>query len=280
MREEAQGAGADATLAVIAERDSHAAEPPRPVAAAMAAADVVLAPTVQSLSHTAARKAASEAGVRIATLPGVTAEMLARVMGADMAELRRRGRAVAAALDRGEEARITCAHGSDLRLGLEGRTGDPRRRRADRARSLRQPALRRGVRRAAGGDRGGDAGRRRLDRRGRAARRAGHAHRPRRPPDRGHRHSRRHPAGAADRPRPGWDERRRAWDRHQREGDPHRQRPRGREDPRHRPRRLRRLGGDRRHGPGPRPPRLRGAGADRGNRRRGDRPRRRAAHLR
>ncbi len=125
MQEEARTAGADATLAVIAERDSHAAEPPAPVAAAMASAGVVLAPTVQSLSHTAARKAASEAGVRIATLPGVTAEMLARVMGADMAELRRRGRAVAAARGRGEEARITCAHGSDLRLGLEGRRAIP-----------------------------------------------------------------------------------------------------------------------------------------------------------
>ena len=57
----------------------------------MLAADVVLAPTIQSLSHTAARKAASEAGVRIATMPGVTEEMLARVMSADMDELRRRG---------------------------------------------------------------------------------------------------------------------------------------------------------------------------------------------
>jgi leucyl aminopeptidase (aminopeptidase T) len=125
MRVEAEEAGADATLAVIAERDSHAAEPPRPVGAAMAAADVVLAPTIQSLSHTAARKAASEAGVRIATLPGVTEEMLSRVMGADMAELRRRGAAVAAALDAGQEARITCAHGRDLRFGLEGRTAIP-----------------------------------------------------------------------------------------------------------------------------------------------------------
>ena len=125
MRAEARGAGADATLAVIAERDSHAAEPPRSVAAAMAAADVVLAPTIQSLSHTAARKAASDAGVRIATLPGVTEEMLARVMSADMAELCRRGAAVAAALDAGQEARITCARGSDLRLGLEGRTAIP-----------------------------------------------------------------------------------------------------------------------------------------------------------
>jgi leucyl aminopeptidase (aminopeptidase T) len=55
-------------------------------------------------------------------MPGVTEEMLARVMGADMAELRRRGAAICKTLDEGSEARITCANGSDLRLGLEGRT--------------------------------------------------------------------------------------------------------------------------------------------------------------
>jgi leucyl aminopeptidase (aminopeptidase T) len=123
MRIEAQGDGADATLAVISERDSHAAEPPRAVAAAMAAADVVLAPTIQSLSHTAARKAASEAGVRVGTLPGVTEEMLSRLMAADMEEVRRRGWAIVTALNTGSEAHITCRHGSDLRIGLEGRRG-------------------------------------------------------------------------------------------------------------------------------------------------------------
>jgi leucyl aminopeptidase (aminopeptidase T) len=123
MRIEAQGEGADATLAVISERDSAAAEPPRPVAAAMAAADVVLAPTIQSLSHTAARKAASDAGVRIGTLPGVTEEMLGRLMTGDLEEIRRRGWAVVTALNRGSEARITCGHGSDLRIGLESRMG-------------------------------------------------------------------------------------------------------------------------------------------------------------
>jgi len=122
MRIVAQGEGADATLAVMSERDSHAAEPPATIAAAMLAADVVVAPTIQSLSHTAARKKASEAGVRIATMPGVTETMLARVMGAEMDELRRRGEAICEALDGGAEARITCANGSDLRLGLEGRT--------------------------------------------------------------------------------------------------------------------------------------------------------------
>jgi leucyl aminopeptidase (aminopeptidase T) len=123
MRIEAQGDGADATLAVISERESHAAEPPRAVAAAMAAADVVLAPTVQSLSHTAARKAASEAGVRIGTLPGVTEEMLERLMGGDLDEMRRRGWAIVSALNSGSEVRITCPNGSDLRLGIDGRHG-------------------------------------------------------------------------------------------------------------------------------------------------------------
>jgi leucyl aminopeptidase (aminopeptidase T) len=125
MRAEAGRAGADGVLALMAERATHGTEPPPQVAAAMAAADVVLCPTVQSLSHTAARRLANEAGARVGTLPGVTEEMLARVMGADMDALRRRGDGVAAALTAGDEARITCPRGSDLRLVLTGREGIP-----------------------------------------------------------------------------------------------------------------------------------------------------------
>ena len=125
LREEAAEAGADAVLTVISERPSHGAEPPRVVAEAMAAADVLMAPTVQSLSHTAARKRATDAGARCATLPGVTEEMLARVMSADMEGLRRKGHAVAEALDRASEARITDANGTDLRLDLSGRRRSP-----------------------------------------------------------------------------------------------------------------------------------------------------------
>jgi leucyl aminopeptidase (aminopeptidase T) len=121
MRIEAQGDGASATLAVMSERESHAAEPPDVVAVAMAEADVVLAPTVQSISHTAARRKASEAGVRIGSLPGVTEDMLTRLMTSDLSEVRRRGWALSGFLNGGSQARITCRHGSDLRLGLEGR---------------------------------------------------------------------------------------------------------------------------------------------------------------
>ncbi|MGH2924701.1 MAG: aminopeptidase [Solirubrobacterales bacterium] len=125
LRDAAEEAGGEAVLVVMAERGSHAEEPPPAIASAMLSSDVLLAPTVQSLSHTAARKAATDAGARAATLPGVTEAMLARVMSADMAELRRRGHALAKLLTEGSEAHITCPHGSDLRLSLEGREGIP-----------------------------------------------------------------------------------------------------------------------------------------------------------
>jgi len=125
LREEAAEAGGDAVLTLISERPSHGAEPPKTVAEAMATCDVLLAPTVQSLSHTAARKRATDSGARAATLPGVTEEMLARVMSADMEGLRRKGHAVAEALDRATEARLTDANGTDLRLDLAGREAIP-----------------------------------------------------------------------------------------------------------------------------------------------------------
>ena len=125
LREESLDAGADAVMTVISERPSHGAEPPRTVAEAMPVADVIMAPTVQSLSHTAARKRATDAGARCATLPGVTEEMLARVMSADMEGLRRKGHAVAESLDRASEARMTDANGTDLRLDISGREAIP-----------------------------------------------------------------------------------------------------------------------------------------------------------
>jgi leucyl aminopeptidase (aminopeptidase T) len=125
LRAGAEEVGAEAVLTVMAERNQHGEEPPDGVAAAMLEADVLLVPTVQSLSHTAARKAATDAGARAATLPGATEEMLARVMSADMSDLRRRGRELADLLSAGSEAHITSDEGSDLTLNIEGRDGIP-----------------------------------------------------------------------------------------------------------------------------------------------------------
>jgi len=123
LRAEAGAAGADAVLARMDERASHGAEPPPPLAAALAAADAYLAPTAKSLSHTRARKAATDAGARGATLPGVTVDMLARVMSVDFDAMAERSSAVAALLDGAEEARLSCPRGSDLRLDLSHRRG-------------------------------------------------------------------------------------------------------------------------------------------------------------
>lgn len=66
----------EATLVVIRETGRNGAEPPAAAAAAMLNADVVVCPTRFSLSHTAARAGATANGARIATMPGITEEML------------------------------------------------------------------------------------------------------------------------------------------------------------------------------------------------------------
>jgi len=119
----ALAAGGDAVLTILPPNPRRGTEPPAPVAAALAAADVFIAPCLPSLSHTSARKHACEAGHRGATLPGVSADMLARLMSTDFDALAARCRAVAALLTGADEAHVTCPRGTDLRLDLHGRTG-------------------------------------------------------------------------------------------------------------------------------------------------------------
>ncbi len=125
LRDEAGRAGADAVLATMDAREMDGTEPPRSVAGALGACDVFIAPTSRSLSHTTARKRASDAGARGATMPGVTEDMLARVMAVDFELMTARSRAVAEILDGGETAHITCPRGSDLRIEIKGRRGIP-----------------------------------------------------------------------------------------------------------------------------------------------------------
>ena len=119
----ARAAGGDAVLTILPPNPARGTEPPAPIAAAFAAADVFIAPCLPSLSHTSARKRACEAGRRGATLPGVTADMLARLMSTDFDALAARCRAVADLLTDAGEAHITCPHGTDIRLDLTGRAG-------------------------------------------------------------------------------------------------------------------------------------------------------------
>lgn len=115
--------GADAVLVSQAE-DRGTTDLPPSVAAALGAADVFVGLTSGSISHSPARRAATDRGARGASMGGSTPEMLVRMLsGADLDAVAERSRRAAAALERAREAHITCPRGTDLRLALDGAQG-------------------------------------------------------------------------------------------------------------------------------------------------------------
>jgi leucyl aminopeptidase (aminopeptidase T) len=112
--------GLTAMLMEIPARGASGSEPPAPVAAAMAAAAVTLAPTSRSLTHTDARRRACAAGGRVATLPGITEDCMVRCLAADYDRIAAVTHRITAQLTAGKLAHLTCPNGTDLRLPLEG----------------------------------------------------------------------------------------------------------------------------------------------------------------
>ncbi len=104
----------DATIVRYPPGDQHGEEPPGPVAAAMTGADVVLAPTTRSLSHTRARTDANDAGARVATLPGVTEEVFVTGLDADYDRIADTCKRLYDVLAGASEVRVTDDNGTDL----------------------------------------------------------------------------------------------------------------------------------------------------------------------
>jgi len=104
----------DATILQYPPGDSHGEEPPAPVAAAMEAADAFLAPTSKSLSHTRARSAATGAGARGATLPGITEDVFTTGLDADYERIAEHCEAVLDQVADADEVRVTTDRGTDV----------------------------------------------------------------------------------------------------------------------------------------------------------------------
>lgn len=121
--EGARALGAEAMLVEMSEREAHGSEPPAPIGEAMLASDVLIAPTTKSVSHTEARRLACERGVRAATMPEITEDMLVRTMAADYEQVRRLSGALAEALSAGERVHITSDEGTDVTFSIAGRSG-------------------------------------------------------------------------------------------------------------------------------------------------------------
>ncbi|HWJ02407.1 MAG TPA: aminopeptidase [Verrucomicrobiae bacterium] len=123
--EQAKELGAEAILVEMIPRKVHGEEPPAAIAEAMKQADVVLAPTSKSLSHTQARREANKAGTRIATLPSITEDIAIRTLNADYGKIAKISTKLGEMLTAGKTARLTTLKGTDLTMGLAGREGHP-----------------------------------------------------------------------------------------------------------------------------------------------------------
>ncbi|MCU4802537.1 aminopeptidase [Halobacteria archaeon HArc-gm2] len=104
----------DAILLRYPPGEQHGEEPPEPVAAAMASADVVLAPTTKSVTHTRARSDATDAGARVATLPGITDAVFLMGLDADYEAIAQHCRDVLAQVEDADEIRVTSPQGTDI----------------------------------------------------------------------------------------------------------------------------------------------------------------------
>ncbi len=121
--EAAREIASEAIITEIIPRKSHGEEPPEPISELMKLFDVILIPTSKSLSHTDSRREASRKGVRIATLPGITEEIMIRTLNADYYGIAKRSEKIAEILTSGSKVRITTDRGMDVTLIINERNG-------------------------------------------------------------------------------------------------------------------------------------------------------------
>lgn len=98
-------------------------EPPAPVAAAMAAADVEFLLTSMSYSHVNARVAATDKGARVASMPMMTTEIARNYLNADYQFIEKVSEQLADLLTKANKVRVVTEKGTDITLSLADRKG-------------------------------------------------------------------------------------------------------------------------------------------------------------
>lgn len=113
--------GAQAALVYYPKGTMNGEEPPPVIAEAMARSDVIVAPTVTSITHTAARRRACRAGARMATMPGITEDFFVRGLSADYEEIQKLTKRIHGYLDKAKVAHVTSPSGCNLVLDIRNR---------------------------------------------------------------------------------------------------------------------------------------------------------------
>lgn len=113
--------GCEVMLLTMLPRGHHGEEPPHAVAEAMKNADVVIAPTSMSLTHTQARINACKVGARVASMPGITESMMSSGgMTADYDRVNEIAIKLNERLENVKEVRVVTASGTDILFNVEG----------------------------------------------------------------------------------------------------------------------------------------------------------------
>jgi leucyl aminopeptidase (aminopeptidase T) len=117
--------GFQATLAESPTRRMHGEEPAEAVAQRMAECDLILGLTSKSMAHTRARANAGKHGARYLSLPDYSVDLLADAsLTADFKTTAPKVRRVADCLSKGKLATITTESGTNIKIRIDGRTGN------------------------------------------------------------------------------------------------------------------------------------------------------------
>lgn len=100
--------------------ENHGEEPPERVAEALRNADVFIAPTQKSISHTEARREANEKGARGVTMPSINKEVWKSSLTADYEEIKSISEKAAELLRKHDEVFIETDSGTELTVEIPG----------------------------------------------------------------------------------------------------------------------------------------------------------------
>ena len=103
------------------EREINGQEPPEVISSMMQNVDAVICATKRSMTHTDARRNATAKGVRVGTMPGINADIMARCFAADSNSIIQLNDKLISILDNAKEIKLTSSLGTDATFVATGR---------------------------------------------------------------------------------------------------------------------------------------------------------------
>jgi leucyl aminopeptidase (aminopeptidase T) len=121
LYDNAKNLGFEALYVEMKAGKMHGEEPSDVIADLMQRFDVVFCPTTKSLTHTDARREASAKGVRIATFPGITKDVMIRGLNADYKKIAELTLKLKDYFEKTKIVKVTAPSGTDITMDISGR---------------------------------------------------------------------------------------------------------------------------------------------------------------